>query len=206
MSATNLNIFQRGILQKCATLLVYFVSVGIGALIIDWLDKRMFIHIADEAQRQKLISSEAARGFTILIDSRNSTVVYYIIFIGLACGFVSWMFMRWAAKLNWSRQTTLPKAVEFRSALQRLGIIDPSERIEFVRKQKLSVFISLLPFLQEEMENVRVKLYPFADHHYFADKDVFEKYTRNILEVKGFVLIMTITIALYKSIIRNCLL
>jgi hypothetical protein len=103
--------------------------------------------------------------------------VYYIIFIGLACCFVSWIFMRWAAKLNWSRQTTLHKAVEFRSVLQRLGIIDPSERMEFVRKQKLSVFISFLPFLQEEMENVRVKLYPFAAHQYFADKDVFEKYT-----------------------------
>jgi hypothetical protein len=177
MPSTNLNILQRGILQKCATFFVYFVSIGIGALIIDWLDKRLFIHIAEEAQHKNLISSEAVRGFTILIEARNSPVIYYVIFVGLACGFVGWLFMRWAAKLNWSWPITLHKAIEFRSALQTLDIIDPSERMEFVRKQKLSIFISSSTFLKEYMENVRVKLYPFADHPYFADKDVFEKYT-----------------------------
>ena len=60
-----LNIFQRGILQKCATTFVYLAGIVIGALILDWLDKRLYIRIAEEAQRLKLFSPEATRGFIV---------------------------------------------------------------------------------------------------------------------------------------------
>jgi uncharacterized membrane protein len=177
MPSIELNIFQRGILQKCATVFVYFASIVAGALIIDWLDKRLFIRLAEDAAHQKLLSPEVARGFTRLIEARESTVIIFIVVVGLVCGFVGWLFMRWAAKRNWSWPTTLPKAVEFRSAMEQLGIADPADRVAFVRKHKLHVFIALAPLIGKEHEAVRAKLYAFAHHSALGDEDVFERHT-----------------------------
>ena len=177
MPSIELNIFQRGILQKCATVFVYFASIITGALIIDWLDKRLFIRLAEEAAHQKLLSPEASRGFTRLIEARESTVIIFVVVVGLACGFVGWLFMRWAAKRNWSWLTTLPKAVEFRSAMEQLGIADPADRIAFARKHKLNVFIAMSPLIGKEHEAVRAKLYAFAHHSSLGDEEVFEQHT-----------------------------
>jgi hypothetical protein len=177
MPPVELNILQRGILQKCATFLVYMVSVSAAALMIDWLDKGLFIHLAKEAQRQNLLSPEAARGFTILIEARDSIAIFYIVVVILACGFVVWLFMRWAATRNWSWSVIRPKAVEFRPAMEQLGIADPADRIAFVRKHKLSVFIALSPLIGKEHEAVRAKLYAFAHHSSLGDEGVFEQHT-----------------------------
>ena len=85
--------------------------------------------------------------------------------------------MRWAAKRNWSWPVTLPRAVEFRSAMDQLGIVDPDERVYFVRKFKLPVFIAPKPLVGLEHENVRVQLYPYASHSSLGDKEVFELHT-----------------------------
>jgi uncharacterized membrane protein len=177
MPPVELNILQRGILQKCATFLVYLVSVCAAALMIDWLDKQLFIYLAKEAQRQNLLSPEASRGFTLLIEARDSTAIFYIVLVILACGFVVWFFMRWVATRNWSWPVILPKAVEFRSAMERLGIADPADRIAFARKHKLSVFIALSPLIGKEHEAVRAKLYAFAHHSSLRDEGVFEQHT-----------------------------
>jgi uncharacterized membrane protein/regulator of replication initiation timing len=171
-----LNIFQRGILQKCATVFVYLTSILTGAWILDWLDKLLFIRLAEEAQRQKFLSPEATRGFTRLIEARDSTVIIAVIMVGLACGFAGWLFMRWAAKRNWSWPVTLPKAVEFRSAMEQLGIAGPADRVAFVRKHKLPVFIALSPLIGKEHAAVRAKLYAFA-HSAFGVEEVFEQHT-----------------------------
>lgn len=174
--AIKLNIFQRGILQKCATAFVYLFSIAIGAFILDWMDKRLFVRLAEEAQHREILSEKAARAFISLIEARDSTTIFAIILVGLLCGFVGWLFMRWAAKRNWSWPVTLPRAVEFRSAMEQLGIIDPDDRIDFVRKHKLPIFIALEPLVGREAESVRAQLYVFAHHSSFSDKDVFESH------------------------------
>jgi hypothetical protein len=172
-----LNIFQRGILQKAVTLFVYFSCIAAGALILDELEKSRFLTVLENAQTQHIINLDVFKSLRALVVAMDISAIFGTIFIAIFCVFIGWLLMKRAAKLNWSWPTTLHKAVEFRSGMQKIGIIDPAERMEFVRKQKLSVFIAYLPFLQEEMDNVRVKLYPFADHIYFADNDVFERYT-----------------------------
>lgn len=176
MSSVKLNMFQRGILQKGATAFVYLASIGIGAFIIDWMDKRLFVRLAEEAQQRNILSPEATQGFIALIEARDSTTIFAIILVGLGCGFVGWLFMRWAAKRNWSWPVTLPKAVEFRAAMEQLGIVDPNDRIDFVRKHKLPIFIALSPLVGREAESVRAQLYVFAHHSSFSDKDVFERH------------------------------
>ena len=56
-----LNIFQRGILQKVATVIVYFASFAAGALILDWLEKRRFTVVAEKAQQQGILTPESFR-------------------------------------------------------------------------------------------------------------------------------------------------
>lgn len=85
--------------------------------------------------------------------------------------------MRWAAKRNWSWPVTLPRAVEFRSAMEQLGIVDPDERIYFVRKHKLPVFIAPKPLVGTEHTDVFVQLYPYAYHSSLGDKEVLELHT-----------------------------
>ena len=171
-----LNIFQRGILQKGATAFVYLVSIAIGAFILDWLDKRLFIRLAEEAQQRGILSPDASRSFATLIEARDSTTIFAIILVGLGCGFVGWLFMRWAAKRNWSWPVMLPRAVEFRSAMERLGIVDPNDRIAFVRKYKLPVFIAPNPIVGTEQKEIRVRLYAFAHNLSLGDNEVFERY------------------------------
>lgn len=172
-----LNIFQRGILQKGATLFVYLISITMGVLIIDWLDKRLFIALVQKAQERGSLSLEEARSFVTIIQSRDITIFFSIISAGLAFGFAGWLFMRWAAKRNWSWPVTLSRAVEFKAAMRRLGVVDPVEQIEFVRKRKLPVFIALSPLIQEEHTEVHAKLYAFAHNHSLSDKAVFTHFS-----------------------------
>lgn len=176
MQATKLNIFQRGILQKGVTVLVYFACIAVGAFFLDWLDKWFFVTLAESARSRGNLSPETTRSFITLIEARDSTVIFAIILVGLFCGFVGWLFMRWAAKRNWSWPVTLPRVVEFRAAMERLGIVDPDDRIAFVRKHKLPVFIAPAPIVGVEQASVRVQLYAFAHNSSFGDNEIFERY------------------------------
>lgn len=179
MTATKLNIFQRGILQKGATTIVYLLSTAIGAFILDWLDKRLFIRLAKEAQQREILSQKAARGFIILIEARDSTTIFAIILVGLLCCFAGWLFMRWSTKWNWSWPVKLPRVVEFRWAMEQLGVTDPDERIYFARKHKLPVFIAPKSLVGTEHTDVRVRLYAFAHHSSLGDEEIFERHTGN---------------------------
>lgn len=42
LPSTKLTIFQRGIAQKCIVFCIYIISITVTALILDWLDKKLF--------------------------------------------------------------------------------------------------------------------------------------------------------------------
>ena len=177
MGSTKLNLFQRGLLQKTATIFAYLGSIAIGAFILDWFEKESFIAFAEQAKQQGIITPEGFNGLKLLIESRDPTTIFAVILIGLLCIASGWFFMRWSAKRNWSWPVTLPKAVEFRWAMEQFGIIEPGERINFVRKHKLPVFIALSPLLEKEQKAVRARYYAFAHDPSLGDKDIFELHT-----------------------------
>jgi regulator of replication initiation timing len=170
-----LNLFQRGFLQKAAVAVTYLVVFVSGAYFLDWLDKWTFINRAKDAAQQGFLSEKGLQGFTRLIEWRDERAIVVIVAVGLACGFVGWLFMLWAAKRNWSWPVSLPRVVEFRLAMEQLGVVDPLERIAFVQKHKFPVFIAFVPLVGMEHTNVEVRLYPFAYNDYFSDKAVFEQ-------------------------------
>jgi len=170
-----LNIFQRGFLQKAASIGVYFVSFMVVAFIIDWLEKRRFTVVAEKAQQQGILTLESLHDFKAQIAAMDVAAIFAIITVGVFCAIICWFLMRWAANFNWSWPVMLPKAVEFRSAMRMLNVTNPVEEIECVRKHKLSVFIALAPLRKNEQEAVRAQLYPFANHM-FSKMDVFERH------------------------------
>lgn len=176
MPPIKLNIFQRGAFQKATTYFLYFFSIALGAFILDWADKRLFTTTIKEAEQRGIIPPDAASGLQRFIEGRDGTVIFAIILIGLFCVALGWLFMRWASKRNWSWPVVLPKALEFRSAMRRLGITEPEEEIAFVKKHKIHVFIAIKPLAGDEQEKVKAQLYAFAHHSSFSEAEIFERH------------------------------
>lgn len=175
-SSTKLTIFQRGIAQKCVVFCTYILSIAITALVLDRLDKRTFLNIIHKVNEQGSISEQAVNAFTILIESRDGTFFLNLIFIGTICGVVGLLIIRQVAKLQWSKPVILPKVIEFRQAMQHIGIHTPEGRIDFVRKQGVPIFIASKPFLEMEQYNIPVRLYAFAYNSTLSDADIFSTY------------------------------
>ena len=176
MQKVKLNIFQRGALQKCAVSLAYMASFGIGTFVLYLVDTQLFFRFVERVKQRDIFSMEPARGVAALYEARDHTEILSFLFICLCCGFVGWLFMRWAAKRNWSLPVTLPKALEFRTAMRKLGVTTPEDEISFVKKYKIPVFIASHPFIGDVQENVRSQFYAFAHHSAFSESDIFERH------------------------------
>lgn len=175
-SSTKLTILQRGIAQKCAVFCTYIISITVIAFILDWLDKKTFLNIVHDVHKQGSISEQAVNAFTILIESRDGIFFLNFIFIGIICGVVGLLIIRQFAKLQWSKPVVLPKVIEFKQAMQHIGIHTPEDRIDFVRKQGVPIFIASEPFLELEQYNVPVRLYAFAYDSNLSDANIFSMY------------------------------
>lgn len=175
-SSTKLNIFQRGIAQKCAVFCTYIISITVTAVILDSLDKKNFLNIIHKVNEQGSISEQAVNAFTILIESRDETFFLNLIFIGVIFGVVGLLIIRQFARLQWSSPVILPKIVEFKQAMQHIGIHTPEDRIDFVRKHGVPIFIASKPFLEMEQYNIPVRLYAFAYNSTLSDANIFSTY------------------------------
>ena len=119
-SDKKLNIFQRGILQKCITFLTYTICASIAAFFIDWIDKQWFLAIAKKYYTHEKISEEMLKAFSLIIESRNDPNIFFLILLILICGFLCFVFMRYTAQLNLSSSVTLMKVIEFRKAMESI--------------------------------------------------------------------------------------
>ena len=159
-----LNILQRGALQTWASIIVYSVCGIAAALIFDRLEKARFIVIAEQAQKKGTINQETAQHLKMIINTPDFLEFLCIIisvFIGIAV--ILWL-MRLAAGLNWSWPVTLPKAVEFSTAMQKMGKFDIADQMASIHKHRLRVYIAETPIHGEQHENIRAKLYPYANN------------------------------------------
>jgi Na+/glutamate symporter len=168
MQSIALNILQRGILQRVAVIAVYFSCFLAGGFFIDWLEKRRFATAVTEARQQGITNSEDFGRLKPLIAGMDETAAFALIVVILICTLASWFLMRWVANLNWAWPVTLLKVVEFRYAMDKLGIKVSNKQISAVRDYKLPVFIALKPLFPGEHETVRAKLYPFAHDSSFS--------------------------------------
>lgn len=178
-SSRNLKPLERGLLQKIFVFIVYTVSITVLALGLEWFDKYTFIKILSSAELQGKIPEDVLRLFMRLIDARNDTDFIHLIIFGLFCGVLVFWLMRHAAGLQWSKAVKLEHAIEFRQAMEKIGISDPDDRIDFVRKHGVPVYIALKPFLCMERDNVKARFYAFANNASVGSREIFNTYIGN---------------------------
>ena len=136
MPPIKLNIFQRGLLRA----IVYGM---VGALCLVAIDAT-FHYIG----HYKLL--------------QNPVFAFVMGFIGLVavCTGVTVALLLVTLRLNLTWKAILPKAVEFTSAMRKIGLLDFDTQLAFVSAQKMCVFIADNPILNDIQENVRVRRYP----------------------------------------------
>ena len=159
LSDKKLNAFQKGLWQKYFSLATYSVCVFAAAQVIAWLIMRDVSRTLTALQKQTDISAQTFRMLTGSLDERGFFLACIIIFCSVFLALASWLVIRWAGNRNWSAPVLLPRAVEFRSVMDRLGIQTPRDRFDIIEKFRIPLYISEKPLLAPENTDVQARYY-----------------------------------------------
>ena len=159
LSDKQLNTFQKGILQKYFSLATYGICIIATAYVIAFLIKKDILKILSTIQKQAGLAEHTLRMLTAALDERGFALTSIIIFCSVILALVSWFIIRWAGNRNWSTTVILPKAVEFRSAMDRLGVQKPRDRFDIIEKFRIPLYLSEKPLLASENTDVQVRYY-----------------------------------------------
>ena len=159
LSDKKLNAFQKGLWQKYFSLATYSVCVFAAAQSIAWLIMRDVSRSLTALQKQADVSAQTLRMLTNTLDERGFFLTCIIIFCSVFLALASWLIIRWAGNRNWSAPVLLPRAVEFRSVMDRLGIQTPRDRFDIIEKFRIPLYISEKPLLAPENTDVQARYY-----------------------------------------------
>ena len=159
LSDKKLNAFQKGILQKYFSLATYGVCIIATAYAVAFLIKNDILKSLTAIQKQAGLSEHTLRMLTAALDERGFALASIIIFCSVILALVSWFTVRWAGNRNWSTPVILPCAVEFRSAMDRLGVQKPRDRFDIIEKFRIPLYITEKPLLEPENEDVQARYY-----------------------------------------------
>ena len=168
-----LNIFQRGIFQIAAYLVVSAAVLWLTGFAVDYFEKWRFAKVIEGAEKQGFIGVDDLESIKALIDSRDWLETYLPIAIGGFCILAGWRAIKWALNRNWSWPVTLTNAMEFRSAMHKFGVTDLDDWIPFICKYNLEVFIASSPILADVQKNVHARRYSRVGNRDLIDKNVF---------------------------------
>ena len=159
LSDKKLNTFQKGIWQKIFSLATYGVCIISTAYAVAFLIKNDILKSLTAIQKQASLSEHTLRMLTAALDERGFALASSIIFSSVLLALASWFIIRWAGNRNWSTTVILPKAVEFRSAMDRLGVLNPRDRFDIIEKFRIPLYITEKPLLEPENEDVQARYY-----------------------------------------------
>ena len=137
------------------------------------------IHLLQDfahAEEQGKIAENIAQTFINIVVSRGEIFFTLIMLFGIICGLIVFGLIRLTATLQLSCPVELRDAVEFRQAMEKLGITDPHDRIDFVRKHYVQVYIAFKPITGFMRNNVNARLYAFSDSAPFGSRKIFNTY------------------------------
>ena len=159
LSDKKLNTFQKGIWQKIFSLATYGFCIIVTAYAIDRLIQHDINNSLASLQKKASLSEHTLQMLTNILDERGFALASIIIFCTVILALVSWLIIRWAGNRNWSTPVILPKAVEFRSAMDRLGVQKPRDRFDIIEKFRIPLYITEKPLLEPENEDVQARYY-----------------------------------------------
>lgn len=175
-TSRDLNPLQRGILQKCLVFAIYVVSITFFSFLLDRLDKYLYFKIIANAEAQGIIGESLAQTVVNIIVGRGEIFFISIILFGILCGLIVFGLMRLTATLQLSWPVVLNEAVEFRQAMEKLGISEPDDRIDFVRKHYVPVYIAFTPITGFRRDKVKARLYAFSGSASIGNRKLFNTY------------------------------
>ena len=159
LSDKKLNTFQKGIWQKIFSLATYGFCIIVTAYAVAFLIKNDILKALTAIQKQAGLSDITFRMLTDALDERGFALASIIIFSSVLLALASWFTVRWAGNRNWSTPVILPCAVEFRSAMDRLGVQKPRDRFDIIEKFRIPLYITEKSLLEPENENVQARYY-----------------------------------------------
>ena len=159
LSDKKLNTFQKGIWQKIFSLAVYGVCIVAVTYAIDRLIQRDINNALASLQKKAGLSELTFRMLTDALDERGFALASIIIFCSVLLALASWFIVRWAGNRNWSTPVILPCAVEFRSAMDRLGVQKPRDRFDVIKKFRIPLYITERPLLELESTDAQARYY-----------------------------------------------
>ena len=159
LSDKKLSASQKGLRQKYFSLVTYGVCVVAMAYAISRLIQNDITKILSAIQKQAGLSDLTFRILTDALDERGFALASIIIFCPVLLALASWFIVRWAGNRNWSTPVVLPKAVEFRSAMDRIGVLNPLDRFDIIEKFRIPLYITEKPLLEPENEDVLARYY-----------------------------------------------
>ena len=159
LSDKKLNTFQKGIWQKIFSLATYGFCIIVTAYAIDRLIQHDINNSLASLQKKASLSEHTLRMLTAALDERGFALASIIIFSSVLLALASWFTVRWAGNRNWSTPVILPCAVEFRSAMDRLGVQKPRDRFDIIEKFRIPLYLSEKPLLASENTDVQVRYY-----------------------------------------------
>ena len=167
--------FRHGLRQTMVTLAAFGLCLIFSMFVVDRVEKARFIEAAKHELREGAINQEAFNAIKGIINEPSMLDGAGHI-AGVICGlFLVWIIIRRAAGLTLSRPVTLPSAVEFSSAMRKMGLFDFSDQITCVHKHRLSVYIAKKPLLEEQGENICAKLYTYVHNDILVSEDLLTK-------------------------------
>lgn len=178
-SSRRLSSLERDLPQKILICIVYTLGATGLTLALEWFDRHNFIKILSSAELQGKVPEDVLRLFIKLIDARDSADFMHLLIFGLLGGLIIFWLIRQAAGLPLAKSVNLAHAIEFRQAMEKIGINDPDDRIDFIRKHNVPVYISLKPFFTMEMDNVKVRHYAFSENTAIGSREVFNAHIGN---------------------------
>lgn len=150
-------------MQYFFTFCVYLLCMTGNTYIISLSIKELYIAKAGQQVVSNGITKEAFSQIVQFIKNfeLGSDAVKIIFVIGILVVLTREIMLK-AASFNFVQDVILPRAVEFSSALRKIGVLNPVDQMQFVKKYKLPVFIATTSILGDEIQDIRAKLYPFS--------------------------------------------
>lgn len=171
-----LNVFQRGILQKCFIGLIAYGYLNMGIFFFGIFVKKILEFETMRNLFGHALSQEKYRIIVQFIDKMDPVIfVPFILFLIILFSLARPILLRFDPFL-FVQNVNLPHAFELTSALKKYGVVDPDDQIQFLKKHKLDMYRAQNPIVTDEANNIRAKLciFPFG---YLASR---KRYLQNI--------------------------
>jgi hypothetical protein len=157
-----MNMLQRGVPQQIFTFCVYLLCMTGNTYIVSLFLKTLYIAKADRQLASNGITKDVFLQVVQFVKNTDLSDAVIIIFVMGILVAITHKIMLKVASFDFVQDVILTRALEFSSALRKIGVLSPADQMQFVKKHKMPVFIATTEILGDEIQNIKAKLNTFS--------------------------------------------